>query len=55
MLMNTVEYKSQLDAMMGYKDTVTDHTTIGVLQFMAYKNDYANYQNRLMELKRNKK
>jgi len=54
MLNNLSGYKPQLDAIMGYKDVVTDHPTFGVLQFMAYQNDYANYQNRLHEVRSKK-
>jgi len=50
MLYNISGHKNKLDAMFGFKETVTDHTTGGVLRFMDYKHDYANYENRLHKI-----
>ncbi len=55
MLVSIAEEKSVLDAINGYKDAVTDHSTVSVLQYMDYKNDQINYQNKLAEIMRNKK
>jgi hypothetical protein len=55
MLVNISEHKTSLDAMMGIKETVTDHSTIAVLQFMEYKSDYINYQNKYAEVVRDSK
>lgn len=50
MLTNIAEHKGKLDAMFGFKDTVTDHTTGGVLRFMDYKHDVANYENNYQKI-----
>ena len=50
MLFNISKHKGQLDAMLGYKDTVDEHLTGEVLNFMEYQNDIAAYQNRLSEV-----
>jgi hypothetical protein len=55
MLVSVAEEKKTLDAMNGYKNAVTDHSTVSVLQYMDYKNDQMNYQNKLAEIMRNKK
>ncbi len=55
MLVNISEHKASLDAMMGFKETVTDHSTISVLQFMEYKSDNINYQNKYAEVMRDSK
>ncbi len=55
MLVNIAEHKASLDAMMGFKETVTDHSAISVLQFMEYKSDNINYQNKYAEVMRDKK
>jgi len=55
MLISIGEEKSLLDAINGTKNAVTDHSTVSVLQYMDYKNDQMNYQNRLAEIMRNKK
>ncbi len=55
MLVNISEHKNQLDAIMGFKESVTDHSAIGVLQFMEYKSDYIDYQNKHNKILREKK
>ena len=50
LLVNISEYKPQLDAMMGFKNTVTDHSTGSVLMFMDYKSDIINYNNKLRKI-----
>ena len=50
MLVNLAQHKSILDAMFGFKDTVTDHTTGGVLRFLDYKHDNANYENNYQKI-----
>lgn len=55
MLINIAEHKQSIDAIMGPKETVTDHSTISVLQFMEYKSDKINYENKYAEVMRDKK
>lgn len=50
MLVNISEHKGVLDAMLGTKEAVTDHSTVQVLTFMDYQHDKIDYQNRLHEI-----
>lgn len=54
MLVNISEQKTQLDAIMGFKGTVTEHSTVGVLTYMDYKSDNIRYLNRLQEISNKK-
>lgn len=55
MLCNIAEQKDKIDAILGVSNTVTDHATFEVLQFMAYQSDKIKYENKLTEIIRNKK
>ena len=50
MLVNIAKHKQELDAINGYKDTVTDHSTVSVLTFMDYRHDSINCQNNYQKI-----
>jgi hypothetical protein len=50
MLVNIAKHKQDLDAMGGFKDTVTDHKTVDVLTFMDYKHDVIGFENKLHKI-----
>lgn len=50
MLYNISEHKGRLDAMCGFKDTVTEHSTVEVLTFMDYRHDVSNYENNYQKI-----
>tara|TARA_R100001244_G_scaffold124761_2_gene94659 strand:+ start:2735 stop:2944 length:210 start_codon:yes stop_codon:yes gene_type:complete len=54
MLVNISEQKPQLDAICGFKDVVTDHSTVEVLTYMDFKSDNIRYLNRLQEVSNKK-
>lgn len=50
MIVNISGHKHTLDAMLGFKNTVTDHLTADVLQLLDYQSDVINYENRYRKI-----
>lgn len=55
MLVNVAEQKSLLDSINGAKYTVTDHSTVSVLNLMEYLTAKNNYEVRYSEVVSNRK
>lgn len=55
MLVNIGEQKALLDSINGFKEVVTDHSTVSVLNLMEYQTDKNKYEIKLSEVVSNRK